>query len=170
MPVRTIEGAQEAPKQARFAIVAARFNEFIVDRLLDGALSTLREHGVSDDDVTLVRVPGAFEIPVVCKRLAESQQFSAVIALGCVIRGGTTHYELVAGEAARGITQVSLATGVPVIFGVLTTENVEQAMDRAGGSAGNKGGEAALTAIETSNALLAIGASGPSGTSAAGAR
>jgi 6,7-dimethyl-8-ribityllumazine synthase len=156
MPIRTIEGALDAPKQARFAVVAARFNEFIVERLLDGALDTLKQRGVDEANILVVRVPGAYEIPVVCKKLAESGQYAAVIALGCVIRGATTHYQLVSEEAARGVTQVAVSTGVPVIFGIIATENIEQAMERAGQGGSNKGSEAALVAIETSNALAAL--------------
>lgn len=137
----------------RIAIVAARFNDFIVARLIDGCLDGLRRHNVRDDDITLVKVPGAFEIPVVAKRLAESKKYDAVIALGAVIRGSTTHYDYVCSEVSKGIAAVSLSTGVPVMFGVLTTENIDQAIERSGSKAGNKGTECALGAIEMINAL-----------------
>lgn len=153
MPLEIIEGSFNPPKEVRFAIVAARFNEFIVDRLLDGAIATFRKHGIDDARLTVVRVPGAYEIPVVCKRLAESGRVQAIVALGCVIRGATTHYDLVAGEAAKGLSHVALSTGVPTVFGVLTTENIEQAMERAGTKAGNKGSEAALSAIEMASLM-----------------
>jgi 6,7-dimethyl-8-ribityllumazine synthase len=140
-----------APPGARLAIVAARFNEPIVDRLLDGARDALRRHGVVEANVLIVRVPGAFELPLACQRIAASGKVDAVIALGCVIRGGTPHFEYVCSEAARGCGDAALGTGVPVAFGVLTTDDVEQARERAGGKAGNKGAEAALTAIEMIN-------------------
>lgn len=132
----------------RFALVVSRFNEYITKRLLEGALDCLLRHGAADDDLHLVKVPGAFELPYAAKRLAASHSYDAVIALGAVIRGATPHFEYVAGEAARGIAVASLETGVPIIFGVLTANTVEQAIDRAGGKGGNKGGEAALSAIE----------------------
>ena len=140
-----------APPAGRFAIVAARFNEFIVNQLVAGATDALARHGVPDDRVDLVRVPGSFEIPVVAQRLGRSGKYAAVICLGCVIRGDTDHYDHVAGAAATGIATVGLNCGVPVIFGVLTCETLEQAINRAGGKAGNKGAEAALTAIEMVN-------------------
>jgi 6,7-dimethyl-8-ribityllumazine synthase len=142
------EGSFSAPDGARFAIVAARFNELIVDRLVDGALDALRRHGVPDANIVVARVPGAFELPLCCQRIAASGKVDAVIALGCVIRGATPHFEYVCSEAARGCGQVALSTGVPVAFGVLTTENIDQALERAGTKAGNKGADAALTAIE----------------------
>lgn len=132
----------------RFALVVSRFNEYITKRLLEGALDCLLRHGAADDDLHLVKVPGAFELPYAAKRLAASHSYDAVIALGAVIRGATPHFEYVAGEAARGIAVASLETGVPIIFGVLTANTVEQAIDRAGGKGGNKGVEAALSAIE----------------------
>jgi len=150
--MRTIEGASEA-RGRRFAVVASRFNGVIVDKLVEGAQSCLRAHGVAEDDLDLVWVPGAFELPLAAKRLAESGAYDAVICLGAVIRGETAHFEYVAGEAARGITQVALETGVPVMFGVLTTETYEQAMDRAGGQHGNKGWDAAMAAMETADVL-----------------
>jgi 6,7-dimethyl-8-ribityllumazine synthase len=132
----------------RFAVVAARFNEVVTARLVEGALSGFRRHGVSDDDVEVAWVPGSFEIPLVARRLARSGQFDAVVCLGTVIRGETAHFDYVAGEAARGIQRVSLETDVPCIFGVLTTETMDQALDRAGGKHGNKGWDAAMAAME----------------------
>jgi len=133
---------------ARFAIVVARFNTAITDALLEGALATLAEHGVADDHVRVVQVPGAFEIPITAKRLAASGRYQAIIALGAVVRGGTPHFEYVAGECARGVGRVALDENVPVIFGVLTTDTDEQARDRAGGKEGNKGCEAAHAGLE----------------------
>jgi len=133
---------------ARFAIVAARFNKAITEALVDGAVATLAEHGVADDHVSVVRVPGAFELPLTAKRLAASGRYEAVIALGAVVRGGTPHFEYVAGECARGLSQVALTENVPVIFGVLTTDSDAQARDRAGGNEGNKGREAAHAGLE----------------------
>ncbi len=135
-------------KDKRIAIVAARFNEFIVSKLVGGAVDTLTRHGIDDDAITLAWTPGAFELPVVVKKLALSGNYDAVIALGCVIRGGTPHFDYVAGEAAKGIGQVALDSGVPVLFGVLTTDTIEQAIERAGTKAGNKGADAAMAAIE----------------------
>jgi len=146
--VQPIEGQLLAPKGARFGIVAARFNEFIVDRLVEGALDALRRHGVAEEQVTLVRVPGAFEIPVTVRQLAQSGKLDAVVALGAVIRGSTSHYEYVCSAVTSGCAQVATSTGVPVIFGVLTTDTIEQAIERAGTKAGNKGAEAAIAAIE----------------------
>ena len=133
---------------ARFAIVAARFNTAITDALLEGAVATLAEHGVPDDHVSVIQVPGAFEIPITAKRLAASGRYEAIIALGAVVRGGTPHFEYVAGECAHGVSRVALEENVPVIFGVLTTDTDEQARDRAGGKEGNKGFEAALAGLE----------------------
>ncbi|QOJ15626.1 MAG: 6,7-dimethyl-8-ribityllumazine synthase [Planctomycetia bacterium] len=141
----------------RVAIVASRFNDFITTRLIDAALAELARHGGDPDKVTLAWVPGAFELPLVAQRLAKSGKYDAVLCLGCVIRGQTPHFDHVAGNAARGIGQVSLETGVPVIFGVLTTDTVEQAIDRAGGKHGNKGADAALAGIEMARLLKAIG-------------
>jgi 6,7-dimethyl-8-ribityllumazine synthase len=150
--MRTFEGASEAGGR-RFAVVASRFNGVVVDKLVEGAQSCFRAHGVAEDDLDLVWVPGAFELPLAAKRLAESAAYDAVICLGAVIRGETAHFEYVAGVAARGISQVALETGVPVMFGVLTTETYEQAMDRAGGQHGNKGWDAAMAAMETVDVL-----------------
>ena len=140
----------------KVAIVVARFNEFITSKLLGGAEDALKRHGVEESDVTVVWVPGAFELPLVSKKLAESGKYDAVITLGTVIRGATTHYDYVCNEAAKGVSQASLTTGVPVIFGVLTTESIEQAVERAGTKAGNKGYEAAVTAIEMGNLLKTL--------------
>jgi len=148
----TYEGGL-APPPGRFALVAARFNQFIVQQLVDGAREGLSRHGIADDLIDLVWVPGSFEIPLVAKRLAESKKYAAVICLGAVIKGETDHYDYVAGNAASGVAQAALSTGVPVIFGILTCTTVEQAMDRAGGTAGNKGLDAALAAIEMANLL-----------------
>jgi 6,7-dimethyl-8-ribityllumazine synthase len=145
---QSLEGALVPPDGARFAIVAARFNSFIVERLVDGALDALRRHGVADDRITVVRVPGSWEIPLVCQRLARSGALNAVIAVGAVIRGATAHFDYVAGEVAKGVFSASMQSGVPIAFGVLTTDTIEQAVERAGTKAGNKGWDAALSAIE----------------------
>ena len=149
----TIIEGDFSPPAGRFAIVAGRFNSFVVEPLVAGAIEALRRHGIGEDRITLVRVPGSFEIPLTAKKLAENGKYAAVICLGAVIRGETDHYDHVAGSAASGVAQAGLATGVPVIFGVLTCESVQQAIDRAGGKAGNKGAEAALTAVEMVNLL-----------------
>jgi 6,7-dimethyl-8-ribityllumazine synthase len=141
----------------KFAIVVARFNGFVVESLLDGALDTLERYGeVNTDDVTVVRVPGAYELPIVAKKLAEKNKYHAIIALGAVIRGGTPHFDLVAGECNSGLAKVSLETGIPVAFGVITTDSIEQAIERSGTKAGNKGAEAALCALEMVNVIIAI--------------
>jgi 6,7-dimethyl-8-ribityllumazine synthase len=142
-----------APPPGRFVLVAARFNSAVVEGLVAGALDGLRRHGVADDAVDLVRVPGSFEIPLVAQRLAAGGKYAAVICLGAVIRGDTDHYDYVAGEAAGGVARAALATGVPVVFGILTCDTLEQAINRAGAKAGNKGFDAALTAIEMVNLL-----------------
>jgi 6,7-dimethyl-8-ribityllumazine synthase len=142
-----------APPPGRFALAAARFNSAIVDGLVAGALDALKRHGVDDSAVDLVRVPGSFEIPLVAQRLAASGKYAAVICLGAVIRGDTDHYDHVAGQAAAGVARAALDTGVPVVFGVLTCDTLEQAMNRAGAKGGNKGFEAALTAVEMVNLL-----------------
>ncbi|MFH1468894.1 MAG: 6,7-dimethyl-8-ribityllumazine synthase [Pseudomonadota bacterium] len=142
----------------RFAIVVGRFNSFITQRLLDGALDTLGRHGVDlEARVEVAWAPGSFEIPLVCRRLAQSGRYDAIIALGAVIRGGTPHFDYVAAEVSKGIAHISLETGVPVAYGILTTDNVEQAVDRAGTKMGNKGAEAALSAIEMVNLLKVMG-------------
>ena len=140
----------------RVAIVVATFNEFITSRLLDGARAALSRHGVRDDDVTVVSVPGSFELPLTAKKLAESGRHDAVVCLGAVIRGETDHYEHVAGEAAKGIANAGFNSGVPVIFGVLTTDTLEQAINRAGGKQGNNGYGAGLAAIEMANLMRAL--------------
>ena len=137
--------------KVRIGIVAARFNEFIVSKLVSGARDGLVRHGVDDDDISLAWVPGAFEIPLVAKKLAMSQKYDAVICLGAVIRGATSHYDYVCAEVSKGIATVSLESGIPVMFGVVTTENIEQAIERAGTKAGNKGYDCALGAIEMIN-------------------
>ncbi len=147
---RVLEGNLTA-QGLGFAIVASRFNEFITARLLDGALDALRRHGADESRITVVRVPGSFEIPLVAKQLATSGQFQAVICLGTVIRGATPHFEYIASEVAKGVAMASLDTGVPIAFGVLTTDSIEQAVERAGTKAGNKGFDAACTAIEMAN-------------------
>ncbi|MDG6894380.1 6,7-dimethyl-8-ribityllumazine synthase [Volucribacter amazonae] len=154
--MKILEGAVAAPN-ARIAIVIARFNSFINESLLEGAVDALKRIGqVKDENITLVRVPGAYELPLVARRLAESKQYDAIVALGTVIRGGTAHFEYVAGEASSGLGQVAMQADIPVAFGVLTTENIEQAIERAGTKAGNKGAEAALVALEVVNLLEQI--------------
>lgn len=148
----TYEGNFAVPP-GRFVLITARFNQFIVEQLVQGALDGLRRHGVAEDAIDIVRVPGSFEIPPVAKRLAESGQYVAIICLGAVIRGETDHYEYVAGEVSKGVAQAALSTGVPVVFGVLTCDTLEQAINRAGAKSGNKGFEAAMTAIEMVNLL-----------------
>jgi 6,7-dimethyl-8-ribityllumazine synthase len=137
----------------RFAVVAGRFNRVVTEKLVDGAVAAFRQHGVSDDDLDVAWAPGAFELPLVARRLAQLGTFDAVVCVGAVIRGETAHFEHVAGQAARGIQQVGLDSGVPCIFGVLTTDTLEQALDRAGGKHGNKGWDAAVSAIEMANLL-----------------
>ncbi|MCA0387403.1 MAG: 6,7-dimethyl-8-ribityllumazine synthase [Bacteroidetes bacterium] len=137
----------------KFAIVVSRFNDFITNKLLDGAVDCLLRHGADDNNITVVRVPGAFEIPFVAKAVAEKREYDVVICLGAVIRGATPHFDFVASESAKGVANASLATGVPLIYGILTTDTIEQAVERAGTKAGNKGWDAALTAIETANLL-----------------
>ena len=153
--IKTTEG-DRIVRDARFAIVASRFNDFIVESLIKGCLGCLRSHGASDSDIELVRVPGAFEMPVVVDKLAASRRFDGIIALGAVIRGGTPHFDYVAGECVRGISAAARAHGVPVGFGVLTVDTIEQAIERAGTKAGNKGEEAAMAVIETINLLRHI--------------
>jgi 6,7-dimethyl-8-ribityllumazine synthase len=157
---KSYEGQLQVGADAQFAIVAARFNHFIVDRLVEGAMDGLTRHGVAAGNVTLAHVPGAFELPLVAQRLAKTGKFSAVITLGTVIRGATPHFDYVCSEAASGCNRVALDTGVPVIFGVLTTETIEQAIERAGTKAGNKGWDAALGAIEMVSLSAALGAAG----------
>lgn len=142
------EGHLRVAKGATFALVASRWNDFIVERLVGGAQDCLRRHGMADDDMDLIKVPGSFELPLAAQAAAKSGKYDAVIALGCVIRGGTPHFDLIAAEVTKGVAQVSLQTGVPIAFGVLTTDTAEQAIDRAGVKMGNKGWEAALSALE----------------------
>ena len=149
---KTIEGALVS-KGKKYGIVIARFNEFISSKLLGGAMDALSRHGVSDDEITVVWVPGAFEIPVVARKMAGSGKVDAVIALGAVIRGSTPHFDYVANEVSKGVAQVALQTGVPVLFGVLTTDTIEQAVERAGTKSGNKGFDAAVAAIEMVNLM-----------------
>ncbi len=149
--MHTIEGNLLAPRDSQFALVATRFNDFVVSQLIEGARDALRRHGVTEEHITLVRVPGAWEAPMVCRRLAESKKFDAIIALGAVIRGGTPHFDYVAGGLASGLERVCLDTGVPIAFGVLTTDTIEQAIERSGTKAGNKGADAAMAALEMVN-------------------
>lgn len=138
---------------ARFGIVVGRFNSFVVESLVEGAVDALKRHGTKDEDIEIVRVPGAYEIPLATKRMAASKKFDAIITLGAVIRGGTPHFEFVAGECSKGVAQVMMEYDVPVAFGVLTVDTIEQAIERAGTKAGNKGVEAAMSAIEMVNVL-----------------
>jgi len=152
-----LSGGLTASAGSRFGIVVGRFNDFISERLLAAAIDTLRRHGVTESDITVAWAPGAFELPLAAKRLAESGRVEAVIALGCVIRGATPHFDFVAGECAKGLSSVALGSGLPVAFGVLTVDSIEQAIERAGTKAGNKGADAALSALEMVNLLAAIG-------------
>jgi 6,7-dimethyl-8-ribityllumazine synthase len=146
--VKSIEGALIVPEGAKFAIVGSRFNAFIVERLIEGAVDALVRHGASAQNITVVRVPGSWEIPLVCRRLAKSGKLDAVVAVGAVIRGATPHFDHVANEVSKGIAQASLESGVAITNGVLTTDSIEQAVERAGTKAGNKGFDAAVAAIE----------------------
>ncbi|MBU3085598.1 6,7-dimethyl-8-ribityllumazine synthase [Acinetobacter seifertii] len=156
MAIRRIEGLLHLASEGRYAILVGRFNSFVVEHLLEGALDTLKRHGVNEDNITVIHAPGAWELPIVAKKLATSNQFDAIIALGAVIRGSTPHFDFVAGECAKGLGGVALESSLPVINGVLTTDSIEQAIERSGTKAGNKGSEAALTAIEMVNLLKAI--------------
>ncbi len=153
--MKTIQGNLKVDK-FRFGIIAGRFNEFITSKLLSGAVDALTRHGADEDLIETVWVPGAFEIPVIAKRMAKSGKYDAIICLGAVIRGNTPHFDFVASEATKGIAMVSLETEVPVSFGILTTDNIEQAIERAGTKAGNKGFDAAMTAIEMANLMREI--------------
>jgi 6,7-dimethyl-8-ribityllumazine synthase len=155
-PVNVIEGSLVAPSGARFAIVASRFNDFIVDRLVDGAIDGLVRHGVDPKRITVVRVPGSREISIACSKVAQIGKTDAIIALGAVIRGATPHFDHVAAEVSKGTASVALETGVPVVFGVLTTDTIEQAVERAGTKMGNKGFDSAVTAIEMVSLLKAL--------------
>ena len=140
-------------KGLKVGIVAARFNDFITGRLVDGALDGLQRHGVADNDIEILKVPGAYEIPLAAKMLAQTKKYNVIICLGAVIRGGTPHFEYVSSEVSKGVASVSMETGLPVIFGVLTTDTIEQAIERAGSKGGNKGWDAALSAIEMANVM-----------------
>ncbi len=152
MSVKEIVGVLGV-KDARFCLVVSRFNSFVVESLLSGALDTLKRHGAAEADITVVRVPGAFEMPLVLEKIAGKGDYDAIVALGAVIRGGTPHFEYVAGECVKGMAHVSLKHGMPIAFGVLTVDTIEQAIERAGTKAGNKGAEAAMSAIEMVNLL-----------------
>jgi len=154
-----VEGTFVIPPKTRFAIVASRFNDFIVDRLLGAAVDALARHGVEAARITVVRVPGSWEIPLACAKVAAKRKPDAIIALGCVIRGATPHFDHVAGEVSKGVASVSLSSGVPIAFGVLTTDTIEQAIERAGTKMGNKGWDSALAAIEMVSMLRALEAS-----------
>jgi 6,7-dimethyl-8-ribityllumazine synthase len=158
--VKSIEGALVVPEGAKFAIVAARFNAFIVERLVEGALDALVRHGADAKNVSIVRVPGAWEIPLVCQRLAKSGKLDAIIAVGAVIRGSTPHFDHVANAVSKGVAQAAMDSGVPIVFGVLTTDSIEQAVERAGTKAGNKGFDAGVTAIEMVTLGKALGQQG----------
>lgn len=153
--MKVIEG-QLTTNNEKFCIVISRFNEFIGSKLLSGAIDELKRHGVAEDNIEVVWTPGAFEIPLVAKRCAKSGKYNAIITLGAIIKGSTSHYDYVCAELSKGIAQVGLETEVPVLFGVLTTENIEQAIERAGTKAGNKGSDAAKAAIEMANLLKEI--------------
>ncbi|MCK4950532.1 MAG: 6,7-dimethyl-8-ribityllumazine synthase [Gammaproteobacteria bacterium] len=154
--IKTFEGDMVV-RDARFAIVVARFNSFVVESLLEGAIDTLKRHGAQDKDIQIIRVPGAFEMPIAAQRLAAAKSYDAIIALGAVIRGGTPHFEYVAGECTKGLATVSMQHDIPMAFGVLTVDTIEQAIERAGTKAGNKGAEAALSAIEMVSLLRNLG-------------
>ncbi len=156
MAIKTIEGTLQV-QSARFCLVVSRFNSFVVESLLSGAIDALKRHGASEDDLAIVRVPGAFEMPLALERLAAHGGYDAIVALGAVIRGGTPHFEYVAGECVKGMAQVMMRHGVPIAFGVLTVDTIEQAIERAGTKAGNKGVEAALSAIEMVSLLRQLG-------------
>lgn len=156
MPEKNVYEGQLNAEGKRFALVASRYNEIVSRRLIEGARDCLERHGAAEQDVDLYRVPGSFEIPLVARRVADSGRYDAVVCLGTIIRGETPHFDFVAGEAARGVGQAGMDSGIPVIFGVVTTDTVEQAIDRAGGRTGNRGAEAALAAVEMSSLLERI--------------
>lgn len=156
MSIQKLEGQLHLAAEDRYAIVVGRFNSFVVEHLLEGAIDTLKRHGVNPANITVAYAPGAWELPIVAKKLANTQKYDAIIALGAVIRGSTPHFDFVAGECAKGLGVVGLDATLPVINGVLTTDSIEQAIERSGTKAGNKGSEAALTAIEMVNLLKAI--------------
>lgn len=153
--MKTFEG-NLTTKDIKVGIISARFNDFITSKLLEGALDALRRHDIKEDNITVAKVPGAFEIPLIASKMAQTNEFDVIICLGAVIRGSTTHYDYVCNEVSKGISQVSLNNGIPVMFGVLTTENIEQAIERAGSKAGNKGFECAVGAIEMVNLIREI--------------
>ncbi len=153
--MKTIEG-KFVVQDEKFCVVISRFNEFIGSKLLSGAVDELKRHGVSDDNIDVIWVPGAFEIPLIAKKAAKTNKYASIITLGAVIKGSTGHYDYVCAEVSKGVASVSLETGVPVIFGVLTTDNIEQAIERAGTKAGNKGSDAAKSAIEMANLVKQI--------------
>jgi 6,7-dimethyl-8-ribityllumazine synthase len=163
----TLYEGELTPLAGRFALIAARFNDLVVDRLIGGAQEALRQHGIGPERIDLVRVPGAWEIPLAALHLARSGRYAALVCLGCVLRGQTDHYEYVAGAAAQGIARIALDSGIPIGFGVLTCETLEQALDRAGGKAGNKGAEAALAALEMVHLLQRLPLAGPASASSA---
>ena len=150
--IKTVEGDLQC-RELRFAILAARFNDFIVEQLIRGAVDALKRHGAADKQMEIVRAPGAYDMPLVARKLAQSRKYDAIVALGAVIKGATAHFDYVAGECASGLARVSQDTGVPIAFGVLTTDTIEQAIERAGTKAGNKGSEAAVSAIEMANLM-----------------
>jgi 6,7-dimethyl-8-ribityllumazine synthase len=152
----TVKEGELVIRDARIALLVSRFNSFVVESLLAGAVDTLKRHGADERDLQIVRVPGAYEMPIAAQRLAASKRFEAIIALGAVIRGGTPHFEYVAGECTKGLSQVSLQHDIPIAFGVLTVDTIEQAIERAGTKAGNKGAEAAMSAIEMINLLRGL--------------
>jgi len=156
MSIQTIEANLVAKADSKFAIVVGRWNSFVVESLLEGAIDSLKRHGVSEDNLTIIRAPGAFETPLAVKKVVNTKKYDAVIALGAVIRGGTPHFEYVAGECVKGLAQVSLDSEIPVTFGVLTVDTIEQAIERAGCKMGNKGEEAALSALEMVNLIAEL--------------
>lgn len=153
--IKVIEGDLQC-RELRFAILAARFNDFIVEQLIRGAVDALKRHGAADKQIEIVRAPGAFDMPLVARKLAQSRKYDAIVAVGAVIKGATAHFDYVAGECASGLARVAQETGVPIAFGVLTTDTIEQAIERAGTKAGNKGADAAVSALELANLLRRI--------------
>jgi 6,7-dimethyl-8-ribityllumazine synthase len=152
----TYQGKLVAPAKARFAIIVSRFNEFVTSKLLGGAMDALQRHGVAEGNIDVIWAPGSFEMPVIALKLAETKRYAAVLCVGAVIRGGTDHYQYVAAEAAKGVAAASMKTGVPCIFGILTCDSIEQAIERSGAKAGNKGADAAVSAIEMVNLFAAL--------------
>ena len=154
--MKIYEGQLTTQQNEKFCIIISRFNDFIGEKLLSGAIDTLKRHGVADENIEVAKVPGAFEIPLAALKFAETNKYSAIITLGAVIKGSTPHFDYVSAEVSKGVANVSLQTGIPVIFGVLTTDNIEQAIERAGTKSGNKGADAAKTAIEMVNLFKTI--------------